>query len=119
MMDAGHIKIYALENTAEAGSMPSMAPVFLAESDFESLSIGITRQYSAKGVGEQVDALVRIWAEGVPIRIGSIAVITDSDFQEDAEGDQYRISNVQPTRNANNLKVIDLTLERLEEAYEL
>jgi hypothetical protein len=35
------------------------------------------------------------------------------------EGEQYRIDNVQPTLDDDSLQVVDLTLRRLEENYDI
>lgn len=84
---------------------------------FENRVVGMTRQYQAKGVSERVDMLIRIWH--APVRIGMYAVLTDYDDQENPEGDQYRIDNVQQLTDDNGLKVTDLTLYRMDELYEV
>lgn len=123
MMDAGLVTICTLENTAAEGDMPSMKLVPLEYEGeevtwgFEDRVVGMTRQYQAKGVSERVDMLIRIWR--APVRIGMYAVLTDYDDQENPEGDQYRIDNVQQLTDDNGLKVTDLTLYRMDELYEV
>ena len=123
MMDAGIVTICTLDDVSEAGDMPKPKLVPLTHEDetltwgFEERMIGMNRQYAAKGVSERVDMLIRIWR--APVRIGMDAVLTDYEDQENPEGDQYRIDNVQQTLNENGLKVTDLTLYRLEELYEI
>lgn len=118
MMDAGHCSIYQIINVQDPGDMPKEELQYHTEADFENRNIGITRQYAAKGVDERVDMVIRIWDEG-PVLIDMIALLTDYDWQMDPDGDQYRITNVQPTVNSDGLKVIDLTLQRLGEAYDI
>lgn len=121
MMDAGIVTICSLQDVAEHGNMPKPKLVPLTHDDeplswqFEERTVGMNRQYQAKGVSERVDMLIRIWR--APVRIGMYAVLTDYEGQEDPEGDQYRIDNVQQQLDDNGLKVTDLTLYRLEEQY--
>lgn len=120
-MDAGIVTICTLENTAAAGDMPKpkLVPLVYEEEEqtwqFEERSVGMNRQYQAKGVSERVDMLIRIWR--APVRIGMYAVLTDYEGQENPDGDQYRIDNVQQLIDSNGLKVTDLTLYRMEELY--
>ena len=119
MMDAGIVTICTLENVAEHGNMPKpkLVPLKMDEEEltwqFEERTVGMNRQYQAKGVSERVDMLIRIWR--APVRIGMYAVLTDYEGQENPDGDQYRIDNVQQLIDDNGLKVTDLTLYRLEE----
>lgn len=124
MRDAGIVKIYKLVNTAADGDMPKMQLVSLRIDDceldwqYEDRVVGYNRQYTAQGVGERVDKLIRI--EDAPmIRIGMYAVLTDYDGQENPAGDQYRIDNVQSLKDDDGLKATDLTLYRLDELYEI
>jgi hypothetical protein len=70
--------------------------------------ISYSRQYAAMGADQQIDRIIRIWR--TPVRIGDVIVI---------EGEQYRIDNVQPTLDDDSLQVVDLTLCRLEENYDI
>lgn len=124
MKDAGIITIYTLTNTADAGDMPKDRLTAATDSSgnvltyqFEEKVVGYGRQYEAKGVNERVDMLVRIWR--APVRIGMYAVLTQYEGQEDPDGDQYRIDNVQNLLDDDNLKVTDLTLYRLDKKYEI
>lgn len=124
MRDAGIVKIYKLTNTAESGLMPKdrLTPLKIDDIEldwqFEERVVGYNRQYTAHGVGERVDKLIRI--EDAPmIRIGMYAVLTDYDGQENPDGDQYRIDNVQSLKDDDGLKATDLTLYRLDELYEI
>lgn len=123
MMNDGLIILCSLTNLAESGDMPRevLEPLKeegeIQEWGFEDRVVGYGRQYEAKGVSERIDMLVRIWR--APARIGMYAVLTDYEGQENPEGDQYRIDNVQQTLNRDGLKVTDLTLYRLDQLYEV
>lgn len=124
MKDAGIVTICKLTNTAASGLMPKEELVPLEYEGevltwrFEDRFIGYSRQYEAKGVGERIDKLIRIW-NAPQVRIGYYAVLTDYEGQENEDGDQYRIDNVQPQIDENGLKVTDITLYRLDELYDI
>ena len=110
MMDSGTCRIYTVTDAAEKGEMPN--PTLHEYGDyewsFEDRMISYSRQYAAMGVDQQIDRIIRIWR--TPVRIGDVVVI---------EGEQYRIDNVQPTLDDDSLQVVDLTLRRLEENYDI
>lgn len=124
MKDAGIVTICKLTNTAASGLMPKEELIPLEYEGevltwrFEDRFIGYSRQYEAKGVGERIDKLIRIW-NAPQVRIGYYAVLTDYEGQENENGDQYRIDNVQPQIDENGLKVTDITLYRLDELYDI
>ena len=109
-MDSGTCRIYTVTDAAENGEMPN--PTLHEYGDyewaFEDRMISYSRQYAAMGVDQQIDRIIRIWR--TPVRIGDVVVI---------EGEQYRIDNVQPTLDDDSLQVVDLTLRRLEENYDI
>lgn len=114
MMDAGHISVCELvESNPDSGMMPVMVLRKVTEADFEERTFGMARQYAAKGVNEQIDLLARIWRDAL-VRIGMYAVITDSDYNG-----QYRITDVHHQLDDDELKVTDITLERLGENYDI
>ena len=110
MMDSGTCRIYTVTDAAENGEMPN--PTLHEYGDyewsFEDRMISYSRQYAAMGVDQQIDRIIRIWR--TPVRIGDVVVI---------DGEQYRIDNVQPTLDDDSLQVVDLTLRRLEENYDI
>ena len=110
MMDDGVCRIYTVTDSAENGEMPN--PTLHEYGDyewaFEDRMISYSRQYAAMGVDQQIDRIIRIWR--TPVRIGDVVVIGD---------EQYRIDNVQPTLDDDGLKVVDLTLRRLEANYDI
>ena len=109
-MDSGTCRIYTVTDAAENGEMPN--PTLHEYGDyewsFEDRMISYSRQYAAMGVDQQIDRIIRIWR--TPVRIGDVVVIGD---------EQYRIDNVQPTLDDDGLKVVDLTLRRLEANYDI
>ena len=118
LLDAGVLTLCNLTNTAALGDMASYKLVPVISQFFGERQIGINRAYLAKGADEQVDLLARIWDEGVRPKIGQYAVITKYRYQENPDGDQYRITLVQLTMNEDGLRVFDLQLERLVDYYE-
>lgn len=118
LLDAGVLTLCNLTNTAALGDMASYKLVPVISQFFGERQIGINRAYLAKGADEQVDLVARIWDEGIRPKIGQYAVITKYRYQEDPNGDQYRITLVQPTTNEDGLRVFDLQLERLVDYYE-
>lgn len=109
LFDDGILQICTLKNKAESGEMPKEALVPGKEHFYGERTVGYGRQYAAKGVNEQVDMLVRIWQDR-SIRIGMYVLV---------DGDQYRIDNVQHLYDDDGLRVTDLTLQRLEELYDV
>ena len=118
LLDAGVLTLCNLTNTAVLGDMASYKLVPVISQFFGERQIGINRAYLAKGADEQVDLLARIWDEGVRPKIGQYAVITKYRYQENPDGDQYRITLVQPTMNEDGLRGFDLQLMRIEENYD-
>lgn len=118
LLDSGTITICSLVNNALPGDMAKYTLNELITQSYDERQIGINRAYLARGADMQVDMVVRIWDEGVRPRIGYYAVLKDYKWQDDPEGDQFRIDLVQPTLNDDGLQVFDLTLSRLEKNYD-
>lgn len=115
MFDGGRVKIYQISEICEPGDMPSEGIyTLLAEFDFEERKIGVTRNYMAMQNNQQIDRLIRIWQDRY-IQPGFICTIDDG-VDDDA---QYRIARVEHLISDEGLKLTDLTLERLDELYEL
>ena len=111
MLADGTLRIYSLKNTAAPGEMPREMLVETIPEDlyYSDRVIGVTRLYAAKGANQQISKLVRIW--DVPVEIGNYAVLDGQD--------QYRIDVIQPAKDDEGLKVVDLTLVREENHYEV
>lgn len=127
MYDSGTLFICNLTNQNSNGNMPKEVLTKVNKFWFEKRTIGINRQYLAKGVNERIDLLVRV--RGTQnISIGQYVML--------GNGDQYRITNISTghdesfyTRMVNSkyyktariveLDYTELTLSKLEDYYEL
>lgn len=109
MLADGTLRLYTLENTAEAGEMPVFKLVEKYDKVFffADRVVGYNRQYAALGADQYISKLVRLW--DVPVEAGEYAIIDDV---------QYRIDMVQRLKDEDGLKVVDLTLAKLEERYD-
>ncbi len=118
LQDDGLVTVASLVNTAEAGDMPVYKLKAEYTQPFSELTAGVTRQYLARGADEQVDMLIRISADNKRPKIGQFAVLKDYSEQENENGDQYRITNVQAGFDEDNLRTYSLQLMRIEENYD-
>lgn len=119
LLDDGLVQFCNLTNTADTGGMPVYTLSEVGEpQSFAEITVGMTRQYLAKGVDEQIDMMIQVWPEAVRPRIGQIAVLTFYEYQEKETGDQYRITNVQRVDSDDGLQFFQLTLQRLEDNYD-
>ena len=108
--DDGIVKIYRTINKGEPGNKPVIGLELKDGFHFGYAELGFTRVYTAMQAKQQVDAVINIpwWND---IRALDICIMED--------GSQYRIGLVQPTYDEDGLRIMKLTLERLEENYEL
>lgn len=109
LLDSGIIEIYTITNTAENGKMPSYSLTLKHRAYYGERTIGFNRYYARLGRNEQIDMLVRIW-QTRNVHIGDVAII---------DSVQYRITNIQHLADESNLRVSDLTLERMAENYDI
>lgn len=107
--DDGIITIYELQNTAQAGAMPAPKLVQKSQSYYQERTISYNRQYLAMGINEQIDMLCRIWQDRA-VKIGYYAIV---------DNEQYRITNVAHMLDNSNLRVTEITLQRLEHNYDV
>lgn len=107
MHDSGIISLYNLKNTSQKGSMPKGELQLVYSDYYEERTIGYNRLYAAQGVSQQIDLLARIW-QNKDINTNMYAVIEEK---------QYAVKAVQHLSDENNLKVTDLTLERISNSY--
>lgn len=113
--NGGIVKIYQISEIVEPGDMPVEGLYTLfAQFRFEERKIGVTRNYMAMQNNQQIDRLIRIWQDRY-IQPGFICTIDDG-VDNDA---QYRLARVEHLLSDEGLKLTDLTLERLDELYEL
>lgn len=110
MIASGKLNAYNLENIAEKGLMPAEKLVWVCDEYYEKRRIGVTRQYAALGADRRIDALLRIWRNDV---------FSPGMYVIPEDGKQYRIDFVQLTTDEDGLDVMDLTLIRLEENYDV
>ena len=110
-LDDGIVFICELNNEAEPGDMPQQKLQKLARHWYGERTIGMRRQYLAKGANEQVDLLIRIHYEKAA-RIGRYAML--------GNGEQFRITNVSTILDdGTGLRYTELTLMRLEDFYDV
>ncbi len=130
MFDSGVLYVCDLTDTRENGNAPKQELTKRNKYWFERRTIGINRQYLAKGVNERIDLLVRI--KGLQnVSIGQFVVL--------GNGDQFRIDNVSTgneasaytrivndgfvrgyrTSNIVGLDYTELTLSKLENNYDI
>lgn len=127
MKDDGVLYICNLVNEAENGDMPREVLQIVNKHWFENRVVGYGRFYSAQGVNQRVDRLVRINPDN-NIRIGQYAVL--------GNGEQFRIDMVSHGQEVfERTKMIDskyyrqpkivgnkyteITLSRVENYYDV
>ena len=110
MIYTGLLTVYRLENIALKGRMPSEQLVKVCDEYYEERTVGVTRYYAALGADRRVDTVLRIWLN--PEVCAGQFVITGN-------GDQHRIDLVQKTTDDDGLAVMDLTLVKLENNYDI
>lgn len=127
MFDSGTLFVCNLTNTAEKGDMPKMQLEKVNKYWFENRYVGYNRSYTAMGVNERVDMLVRI-PRDESVRIGQYVIL--------GNGEQLRIDLVSHGQDVNprtktvnqnyyrqptivGLKYTELTLSRLDENYDV
>lgn len=103
--NSGTLKIYALRNIGEKGEMPVEKLVYLCDAYYSDRVIGYGRAYAALGADQRIDRLLRCYYTAIPIE-GRYVIPED--------GLQYRITLKQQIGDH-----LDLTLERLEENYDV
>lgn len=118
LKDDGIVTVCNLINTSSSGMMPVYELDELYTQCYEERSISMNRAYLARGVDEQIDMVIRIDSDGQRPKIGQYALLQYYDGQEEEQGDQYRITLVQPVSDDHGLKAYDLTLSRLEKNYD-
>ncbi len=111
ILDSGTLLLCNLENTASNGHMPVQKLVPYARHWFQERTIGINRQYLAKGANERVDLYVYIH-EDRRVRPNQFVVL--------GNGEQMRINMIDHVIEENtNLKYTTMNLQRLDENYDV
>lgn len=108
MREGGIVKLYALENIAQPGFMPTEKLVEKAEAYYAKRTSGVTRRYAAMGANRDYNFVIRCW---------NMAELPDDvKYAIPEDGNQYRIDPAEPIFDED---AIDLTLVRLEDFYDV
>lgn len=111
ILDSGTLLVCTLTNDAANGYMPVERLEPIAKHWFQERTIGLNRQYLAKGVNERVDLYVYIHDDR-RVRAGMYAVL--------GNGEQFRINSVTHVIEENtNLQYTTMEMQRLDENYDL
>lgn len=105
----GVVKIYTVTNSAPPGGMPVEALTLKETLRYKERTVGNQRYYQAMQAGAKVDSVLRC-----PLRRD----VSGQDIAIPNDGKQYRITLVQYPEDAEP-PVMDLTLERTTQDYEL
>lgn len=108
MRDEGILTFYSLKNTALPGAKPKEQLVNLnVIAYYANRTIGFNRMYAAKGADYRLDKLVRAYITLLPEEARYVIL---------EDGRQYRIGDINVIVDEDS---IDLSLERLENYYEV
>lgn len=111
ILDNGVLYICRLENTAPNGLKPSQKLVVQSKHWFQERTIGLQRQYLAKGVNERVDLYVYIHHDR-KVRAGMYAML--------GNGEQFKINSVHHVIEENtNLMYTTMEMQRLDNNYDV
>jgi hypothetical protein len=106
----GVAKIYKVDNISAPGNLPKQGLVVKHEKlRYSEEKVGITRFYSGMQAKIKIDSLLRF------PRINSVKSL---DILIPNDGNQYKIAQIQYPQDIYPPSM-DLSLERLEEAYEI
>lgn len=105
----GVLRVYKVENISDKGDKPKdgLVPRLLSTIPYEERTVGITRNHLAKQEQSSIEQLVRI--PRLNISVHDVVILN---------GKQY---DIYQSQNINNVepRCLDLSLERLETAYEV
>lgn len=111
ILDNGVLFICTLENVAQNGLKPVQKLVVQNKFWFQERTIGLNRQYLAKGVNERVDLYVYIH-HNRKVRAGMYAML--------GNGEQFRINSVHHVIEENtNLIYTTMEMQRLDNNYDV
>lgn len=111
-MPEGLLTFYILENKAPNGAMPVEKLVPVGQAYYSEMSVGVTRLYAAMGANQRIDLFIRAHGLLDLPKVGR----KRAAYLIPEDGEQYRISAVQKVLGED---AVDLTLERLEELYDV
>lgn len=109
--DDGLLKVYEVSNNALPGDMPVEKLTQKAEYYYHVEQIGVTRYYAALEADQEISAIVDIpgWED----------VKTTDMVLLDGEDAYSKVSFTQTATDENGLKILRITLEKVEQKYEL
>lgn len=108
MREGGIVKLYALENVASPGFMPSEKLVKKGEAYYAKRTSGINRRFTADGPARDYAYVIRCW--------NTPELPEDVKYAIPEDGKQYRIEPAEPIFDQD---AVDLTLVRLEDYYDV
>lgn len=112
ILDSGTMYICDLRNIAENGHMPKEVLFPINKHWYQERTIGMSRQYMAKGVNERVDLLAYVHFDN-RIRAGMYIILGDR-----MTGEQMVIRQVSHVIEENtNLRYTSLSAERLDQNF--
>ena len=103
----GIVKICKIENISQSGRMPVEKLVEIGSAYYRKRTMGYNRLYAAMGANQSIDMLIRCFNMEAP-REPEIYAVFDEE--------QYRVSMMQEIVDE---RCLDLTLQRLEENYDV
>ena len=112
ILDNGVLFVCTLENTVEEfGRMPVQKLKKIGRYWFQERTVGLNRQYLARGVNERVDLYVYIH-HNRKVRAGMYAML--------GNGEQFRINSVHHVIEENtNLMYTTMEMQRLDTNYDV
>ncbi|MEG0941838.1 MAG: hypothetical protein RSE64_08075 [Oscillospiraceae bacterium] len=108
-LNDGIVKIYGVNDAANPGEAPSEVLTLKGQLNYKRRTIGFGRYYTAMQASAKVDML---------LRCPYVAAVSTQDVAIPCDGEQYRITLIQAIEDSAP-PMMDLTLERLEQNYDL
>ena len=109
--DDGIIRLYQIVYDTQEGGKPNRKLNLYDSFYFGYETLGINRYYTALKANEQIEAVVHIqgW---LPLNVSEMIAVMENDVQ-------YRIPLAQPTLDEFNLRITRLSLERIDQEYDI
>lgn len=107
--DDGIVRIYSLTDSRTNGLMPQMTKTLQSQHFFEFRTVSFRRYFEASGVNMQVDHVIRIWEDRT----------IQTNMLRQIGSEYYRIIQVQHLFDDDNLRVSDLSLQRVSDIEEV
>lgn len=108
--DDGILTVYGVTNAADPGDMPIEKLVEKVRSYYGYDQLGITRYYTALEANQQIEAVVNIpgW---------QAVQVTDIVILDEMPAVRYRVAMAQPQTDEYGLRIMKLSLERMDQDY--